>query len=284
MRIAHVIMAHKGPEQMLRMIDRMSHPQFDFYIHVDAKTQLNGFDMLRNRTNVFFIRNRKKCNWGGWSFTKAIISTLAEIIDGGTDYGFFNLLSGQDYPLISPDQIYQYFEQRKGQNFIRYSAEDSAWWEEATARYGYYHFTDSNIPGKYLIQKLTNALLPKREFPDRMKLYGGSHASWWTISGQCAMHLVHKVSRNSRLDRFLKYCWGTDEFVITTIIMNSPFKEQTVNENFRYIDWSEGGGHPKILETGDFDKIVNSGMMFARKFDAEKDSVILDLLDSQIAK
>lgn len=282
MRVAHIIMAHKGPRQLSRMIERLAHPQFDFYIHVDAKVQLDKFKLLNHKPNIFFIQNRKKCNWGGWSFTRAIISCLTEIIDKGMDYDFFNLLSAQDYPIIGADHIYRYFEQRKGQNFIYFDAPDSLWWKEAAKRYKYYHLTDSNTPGKYLIQKIANAFLPERKFPDEMELYGGSNASWWTISGECARYLVHKVPQNSRLDRFLKYCWGTDEFVITTIVMNSSFREQTVNENFRYIDWSEGGGHPRFLESKDFDKIVNSGMMFARKFDAEKDSRILDLLDSHI--
>lgn len=79
--------------------------------------------------------------------------------------------------------------------------------------------------------------------------------------------------------KFLKFCWGTDEFVIATMIMNSPFKDQVVNDNLRYIDWSEGNANPKILGLEDFDPILSSNMLFARKFDEHHDREILDKLD-----
>ncbi|MNL64977.1 hypothetical protein D3C87_1892530 [compost metagenome] len=64
--------------------------------------------------------------------------------------------------------------------------------------------------------------------------------------------------------------------------MNSPFKAQTVNDNLRYIDWAEGEAHPNILRYEDLNKIRDSGMMFARKFDIEIDTSILDALDHHI--
>jgi hypothetical protein len=52
--------------------------------------------------------------------------------------------------------------------------------------------------------------------------------------------------------------------------MNSPYRERVINNNYRYVDWSEQKAHPKVLDTGDFDKLKESSMMFARKFDVLK--------------
>ena len=46
--------------------------------------------------------------------------------------------------------------------------------------------------------------------------------------------------------------------------------------DLRYTDWSEGGAHPKTLDDTDYEKIMSSGKLFARKFDEEKSKKIID--------
>jgi hypothetical protein len=112
-------------------------------------------------------------------------------------------------------------------------------------------------------------------------LYGGCKSTWWTISGECAKYVIEALLTNRKLNNFLKFSWGTDEFAIPSIIMNSPFKKNTINENMRYIDWSEGNAHPKLLGSDDFEKIKSSGMLFGRKFDIEFDEAILNKIDRE---
>jgi len=61
--------------------------------------------------------------------------------------------------------------------------------------------------------------------------------------------------------------------------MNSPFKNKCINNNYRYIDWSAGGGHPKVLNTDDLPKIMASKMFFARKLDLEQGVELFDKID-----
>ncbi len=63
--------------------------------------------------------------------------------------------------------------------------------------------------------------------------------------------------------------------------MNSRFKETVVNDNFYYIDWSKGGANPKILTAEDYDQLVSSDKIMARKFDISQDHAILDMLDER---
>ena len=64
--------------------------------------------------------------------------------------------------------------------------------------------------------------------------------------------------------------------------MNSEFMHSTVNDNLRYIDWSEQAANPKILTELDFESLKNANSFFARKFDTEKDSEILDMIDEKL--
>ena len=279
MRIAHIIMVHKNPAQLQRLIKRLEHPNFDVYIHLDKKIDIADFKYLENRPQVNFINNRVKCNWGGWSFTTAIIRSMKEVLGSPRKYDFINLISAQDYPIYPAEELYHFFEDKEGKNFIYFSEQKSKWFNDALSRYEKYHFTDQSFKGKYLLQWMVNKIVPIRKLPDNMTLYGGSNSSWWTISKDCASYVVDKIDGNVKFNNFFKYSWGSDEFVITSIIMNSHFRDQCVNNNFRYIDWSAGGGHPKTLLMEDLANIKNSKMLFARKFDIKLDSDVLDELD-----
>ncbi|WP_316839577.1 beta-1,6-N-acetylglucosaminyltransferase [Pedobacter gandavensis] len=284
MKIAHLIMAYKNSGQVERMIKAMDHPNFHFYIHLDLKIDIKEFEHLAQLERVSFIQNRVLCNWGGFSFVKAIISSLSEILSQKTSYDFINLMSGQDYPIKPIDRLYKFYQEHPGKCFISYDQDPNAiWWKEAASRAELYHFTDLKFKGKYFVQSIFNKYLPKRSFPLSIPLYGSSDSSWWTITPECAAYIVDFMKKNPRLERFMQYTWGSDEFIIATIIMNSPFKSDVINNNLRFISWESGRPNPRILTDNDFDLIKASDKFYARKFDNQVNVKILDQLDQFIA-
>lgn len=274
-------MAHKNPDQLERLVSAMQHPMFDLFIHLDKKCNIKDFEYLANHDNVSFIQNRIECNWGGYSFVKAILNSVAEVLSSGNSYHFVNLMSGQDYPLKTNDELYTYLTDNLNKSFIAYERVDHGWWEHAVSRYRFYHFTDFKLMGRYVLQKITNKLMPRRKFPLDLTLYGSTNSSWWTLSAEAAQYLIDFIKDNSKLKRFMRFTWGADEFLITTIIMNSPFKDSVINDNLRHIDWSSGGAHPKIFARNDWNDLANTNKYFARKFDIHIDKDILDLIDTR---
>jgi hypothetical protein len=280
MRIAFLIMAHKNPTQIERLVKRLSHPFFDLYIHLDLKTGLEAFSHLVNIPGVHFIQDRKKVSWGGISFPNAVMSSMKEIIWKDSSYDFITLISGQDYLLKTAAEIYAYYNKRKGSNFLYLESLISPWWNEANKRINRYDMVNHSFPGKYKLQFLMNLLLPKKKFPLPYIFYGGPRAAWFTITVDCARYLIRFTESNPRMKKFFFYTWGADEFLFPTIIMNSAFKKTVVIDNvFLYADWSAGGSNPKILTTEDFKALERSCCFFARKFDAEIDDHIFDLVD-----
>src|SRR5690606_37991121 len=212
MKIANLIMAHKNPAQLERLLKRLAHHKFDTYVHVDKKTKIEDFIHLKELKGVFFIENRQICNWGGFSFVKAITSSIKEILASGKAYGFISLLSSQDYPLKSNEFIYRFLDAHRGESFISFQKpNDTQWWKHAVTRYELYHFTDVNIRGRYLVQRLLNMLMPKRKFLLPYKLYGSTNSCWWTLSSDCAQYVVDFLDSNKKLMRFMRYTWGADE-------------------------------------------------------------------------
>lgn len=278
--MAHIIMAYKDPAQIERLVKKLSHPGFDFYIHVDTKFDLAPFEYIANVERVYFIKNRIKIRWAGYSFTQGVFNSMQEILDSGRQYDFISVMSGQDYPIVSTAEFYSFFEQKQGKNFLALEEFGSEWWKRAAIRIHKYHMTDFDFKGRYAVQSTLNAVLPDRRFPLNYTLYGSERATWWTITTECAKYLLKFIRENPKLRRFARFTWAPDEYLIPTLIMNSPFRESVIPENYRYIDWSGGGANPKILTELDFDALKKSDKLLARKFDIKVDTRILDLLDA----
>jgi hypothetical protein len=273
-------MAYKDPAQIERLVKKMSHPAFDFYIHVDTKFDLAPFEFIGKVERVYFIKNRIKVRWAGYSFTQGVFNCMQEVLDTGRQYDFINLMSGQDYPIVSTETYYSFFEQRPGKSFLAIEEFGSEWWKRAAIRIHKYHMTDFDFKGRYAVQSALNAVLPDRRFPLNYTLYGSERATWWTISTECARYLLKFIQENPKIRRFAKFTWAPDEYLIPTLIMNSPLRETVIPENYRYIDWSRGGSNPKILTELDFEALKKSDKLLARKFDIKTDTRILDLLDA----
>lgn len=280
MKVAHVVMASKDPSQIERMLKSMNHSDFYFYIHLDKKIDIKPFEYLSMLDRVTFISDRRICNWGGFSFVKAIFASIEEILNTGEHFDFYNLMSGQDYPIKPIQEIVDFYDANQGKCFISYDEDvNSEWWSHAVTRYELYHFTDFAFKGRYFVQGLFERFLPKRTFPLPYKLYGSSNSCWWSITPECARYLVDFMKGNLKLQRFMSYTWGADEFLIATIVMNSPFKDQVINNNLRFITWEDGSARPRILTIIDLESIKASDKLFARKFDRTVDELILDELD-----
>lgn len=279
MRMAHIIMAYKDPAQIERLVKRLSHPAFDFYVHVDAKFDIQPFSHLANIERVYLVQNRIKVRWAGYSFTKGVFMCMEEILGSGRQYDFINTMSGQDYPIVSVETFYAFFERQPGKNFFAIEEYGTEWWKRAAIRIHQYHMTDFDFRGRYQLQRVINAIMPQRRFPMGYTLYGSERATWWTMTTECAQWLLRFMKEHPRMARFAKFTWAADEFLIPTIVMNSHFRESVVPENYRYIDWSRGGANPKILTVQDFEALKKSDKILARKFDIKIDTRILDMLD-----
>ncbi|MFY7899286.1 MAG: beta-1,6-N-acetylglucosaminyltransferase [Chitinophagaceae bacterium] len=279
MRIAHLILTYTDPQQTERMIKNLCHPSFDFYIHVDKKIDITSHLPLANIPNVYLIQNRVEVRWAGYNTVKATFSCIKEIAATGKQYDYINFLSGQDYPIKSANYILEFLKNNNGKLFIEAINIEQDVKEDLT-KLNRYHFVNLKFWGKYKLEKLFNFLLGPRKIPLDLVIYG--KAMFWMLTQEAANYVVERVEKNQKLLQFFQYSWGCDEFVFQTILMNSHYKDFVTNNHCRYIDWSAGGPHPKTLGKEDFEQIMASEHLFARKFKRDHDEEILDLIDQHI--
>jgi len=276
MKIAHLILAHKNPQQLERLIRATDHPAFDFYIHLDKKTPIEPFAYLAQRPNVFFIKKRTPVYWAGYGTIQATINGFEEILELPVQYEYINVISAQDFPIKKAEHIYQYLTERPGKEFITCESIDDEW-KEAAVRVRKYHLINWRIPGKFQLEKIVNKLLPARRFPLDYKIVG--RANWFTLTPAAIRYSLDFLNRHPEVVRYFKYCWGADEFIFSTLLYNSHFKP-AITPHLVYVDWTgQTKGHPRILDVSDLEKLKASDKLFARKFDATVDSSILDRLE-----
>jgi hypothetical protein len=278
MRISFIILAHKAPDQVLRLLQRLRHPQVDCYIHLDAKCNFNEWAPIAALPQVYFVEKRVAVTWAAFSQTQAILNSMAAVLKAGQAYRYISLISGQDYPLKNIDAFYRFLLSQDGRQFLEVWPPDEL--AENMTKITRYHFEDLRLPGKYRLTGWLNKLAPQRRHPLNMKAYIGS--TWWSLTEDCAAYCLRFLQEHPALKRFYRYTWGSDEFLFHTIIMNSAYKEKVVNDNLHYIDWSEDQASPKTFRADDLPALLQSGKFFARKLDLALAPELLDRIDELI--
>jgi hypothetical protein len=277
MRLAHLILAHDRIPQLERLINRLAHPAVDIFLHIDKKANLGDFERLKNLNNVYFITGRVNIHWGKYSMVRATLSSMEEILANGKEYSHINLLSAQDYLLKNNGQIVDFFFANAGKDFMTALPLEKEF-SCALERVEKYNFGDYQIPGIYKVQALVNYLTPPRKAPAGLELHGLSQ--WVTITPESASYVINYLKTNPNTRRYFRMTGGPDEFIFQTILNSSPYKNNIVDDNLRYIIFQSGSIHPDTFTLANSKELISSGKLFARKFDAEADSDILNYLDA----
>jgi len=277
MKLAHLLLAHTYPDHLSRLIRKLAYEDADFYIHLDRKTDIQPFLFLAEKPNIFFIKQRVNISWAGYSMVQATVNSFEEILASGRQYDYINLMSGQDYPIKSTAHIHTFLANNPGKIFM-HSLSVNDEWQEAMPRFTRYHLANFNFPGRYTAERIINAVLPTRTTPGNITLMGRSQ--WFTATPQSIAYIIKHLKDHPELVKYFKFSWAPDESIFQTILYNSTFKKDMVNNNLLYVDWSSGAASPKLLTIKDKQLLTDSDKLFARKFDPKTDTEILDYLDA----
>jgi hypothetical protein len=276
MRIAYFIIAHKNPQQLASLVNALKYQHTDIYIHIDKKSDIHPFKEALKHTEVFFIKKRVNIHWGAYSQIKATLICLEQILEEKKEYQHIIYLTGQDYPIKPNRYIHTYLQDNKGKEFINYSIVSDTLATSYGERLKGYYFQDVRpIFFQKVLRKLFS-FLPKRTF-DYLPIFAGS--CYFIITEACAQYIVEFSKKEKQVMRHLAYSLCPDELFIQIIVLNSPFKNLVINDNKRYIEWDSGSSHPRNLMLQDFEKLQQTNMLFARKFDTGTDAAIIEKID-----
>ncbi len=316
MEINYIILAHKNPQQVLRLIDRLNTIHCNFYIHIDKGVNITPFkEALSNNTNVFFLADthREYGTWGDLGIVKATIAILSKIVKDNRS-GYCVLLSGQDYPLQNNESIIDFFAINYGTNFMDiFSLPYMSGWGTggglnrlnqykiniSTKRMDFIQLPsifENTFYKRQTIGKLKklikskqfsefNKLFVKRKLPKYIKPYGGSQ--WWALPIETVYNILSFINSNPK---YLSYHEDTllpDEIFFHTILMHLKDKIEKIiiKPSITYVNWERKDTPLPVMFTK-YDmaelKIKSENKLFARKFDSDIDQEILNQIDSEL--
>ena len=299
----YLILAHKNPLQLGRMIERLDDGASKFFIHLDAKTPIEPFAACLEGGHIRFIEPRERCVWGDFSIVRATIHLMEAACK---EQGVFILMSGQDYPIQSQGYINAFLESNKGFDFIEIEPLEEKWKPKMVKdKLEHYHILHSEERGHsncyapfahcsvfQKLRTLTHLLkgrlsrknfrllcsLPKRVAPFERQ-YAGSQ--FWAFSERTFYAVLNYIREHkAALEGYYKYTSSPDEIYFHSVLMNLVAKDSTIKlkEQITYVNYFRKNN---VFVTEDFDKLTSAkGKLFARKFDTEVDIEILNKLDS----
>ncbi len=281
---AFLIIAHNQFEQLKILLKMLDDERNDIYIHIDSKAAEIDFDDIKKvvtYSRIFFTK-RTSVTWGDFSQINAEMILLETAVNNQNNelyYSYFHLLSGVDLPIKSNEEIHKFFSDNNGKEFVHFSGESQPNAEASRIRYYHVFRKKRNLFYKVIAQIALR--IQKLVGVNRLKnssLIVKKGTNWFSITHNFANYLV---SKRSEMENIFSYSYCADELFVQTLLINSDFKENLYmpdcnNDQLacaRYIDWNRG--NPYTFRIEDFNDIISSPAMFARKFSMETDKEII---------
>jgi len=120
MEKAYIIMAHKNPGQLHRLIRRLNDGTSEFFIHIDKTAELFQFELVKEFDNIVHFFERVDSKWGGFGSVQASLNGLEAVKNSQKKFDRILLLSGQDYPIKSNEYINNFFKNSPYSVFMEY--------------------------------------------------------------------------------------------------------------------------------------------------------------------
>lgn len=280
---AYLIIAHTNFDQLQKLVKMLDNDKNDIFIHVDKKAKTFDKSLIYTKYSKLFCIKRATINWGGDSLINCELSLLKAAISSESEYDRYHLISGMDLPIKSQKYIHEFFD-NNNKEYIEFDFRSI---DLYASRVRYYYLLQ-NIIGRNsglfinILSRIQDVTLRfqkrfKLERKQYMQLYKGTN--WFSITDSLARYVV---SMEKNIKRQFKYTFCADEIFLHTIIQQSPYKVNIVDDSLRLIDWKRGG--PYTFCKNDFEEIIKSEKIFARKFDEKIDKEIIDMIVAYVDK
>lgn len=123
MKFAYIILAHKLPEQLHRLVSRLDDAGCHFVIHVCKNTARQDarkiHRLFSKQPNVFFCK-REDGSWGEFGIVQAVLNGMELLLQKKVSFDYLHVISGNDYPIKSNNFLKDFFREKTGSQFLWY--------------------------------------------------------------------------------------------------------------------------------------------------------------------
>ena len=306
MKVLYLIQTHKNPDQISRLVRTLvkSSPESRIAVSHNVRGCQLDEDFLKQFPNVWVLRHR--VTRGDSSLLEGYLKALDWAFSNKVEFDWFSNITGQDYLTKSGSHIDSFLASTKFDGFLTYFDpfldSESNLFNAVQCRdrylYRYWRLTPDGWGWRHWRPEgWLNKLQPfiRLKTKDRIrvgfyqfssplnaefKCYGGHYHM--TLSRRCVEYIHQIAKQKPDLVHHYKRTLEADESFLQTVLLNSGCFD-LCSDNKRYNEWiGDYTGHSKTLTVQDYPKLVSGDFHFARAFDTERDSQILDMLDKFI--
>lgn len=267
--IAYLILVHRLPQQFKRLFKAIYETDNFYLIHIDKKA-INKIGkeiitFLEPYPNVSVLTSENVV-WGGYSMVQAELDGMKHLLKMNAKWDYFVNLSGQDYPLKSQKIIRQFLAENNGKSYLKIANQKLIRPETMNRIENHFVEVDDKI----------STVTHKRGFMKNVVPYIGGQ--WMILTRNCCEFICN----SSEVKKYEEYYSNTlipDESFFQTVLMNTSFKGDLIDDDKRAIIWIPDGDiklRPKTFTNLDLDFLQLGQNLFARKFDDNVDGDIID--------
>ena len=288
MRVAYLVLSHRNPEQVLRLVRALRQgPAAEVLVrHDQRRSPLSPADV--EATGARPVEDGIEVEWAAWSHVEVMLAGLRRAARLEPDWTL--VLSGQDYPLRPMTEIEAGLAASEADAMLGSVREIETRRprvdDEFFLRVAYRHYRRPQ--GLPHLPRLLRPLVYVRDLPPLvgvrrlrrpgLRLY--SSADWLTL-GRRGLESVLAAGNDRTLLRAFRRVAVPSESFFASVLLNDP-RLRIERDLRRFLAFARPGlPHPETLTSADLDTALASGADFARKFDIAVDSRALDLLDER---
>lgn len=252
---AYLIIAHNNWKILEKLLALLDNKGNDIYLHIDCKLDISNLRLNVHHANLF-VFHEIDVRWGDVFQIQVEFLLFKEAYNKGY-YIYYHLISGQDLPIKTQDEIHAFFDNNYPNEFIGFSL----------GMVCKVRVNKVNIFPKY--QRMKNKyfnkllallrscciflqnLLNFNHYRLKDKLMKGPN---WVSITEKAVKLI--LSKEEMVLKQYQFASCADEVYKQTIIGNSSLfnnvydKEDELKGCMRFIDWTKG--NPYIFRCADF--------------------------------
>lgn len=283
-RQAYLIIAHRYDETFKTLLRMLDSDENDIYVHMDLKNKQFDEDDCRKlikRSGIYFTK-RTSVTWGGYSQINSEL-VLLQTATAHRKYNYYHLLSGQDLPIKTNNEIMNFFKKHQGAEFVAFDKETFDCDDRVRYFYPLQEMVGRNR--RSFLGRISSAMTLFQKIAHlkrNAEIQFQKGPNWFSITDDLARYVI---KRKEWIKKVFHYSICCDEIFLQTIVINSMFADRIYQyagtENaeeaaMRLVDWERGG--PYVFKDEDYSELLNSNMIFARKFDCQTDSSIVNKL------
>lgn len=302
MKIAFLCSVYTDAPHLKRLIEALP-PTAEFFIHVDAKADIEPFRQLLTGPRIHFLDHRHNVVWGSFRQVEYQMALIRAALDSGTAFDYLITMSGMEYPLWSNERMEAFLtterearhEQLKAICMLHQQPELQQLYVQHWPLINH-DYARGSLKSKWRValRKAGYALGRRKrlEFDadgHHYILYKGS--DWFGITPELGRFVLDRWDHSPQLRQYFSDSFTPSETAIHTMVFNDDkwrnhcqlaegaYTRLADLTPLTYIDYTPGT--VGTLDESYFPTLLESGKMLCRKVITGKSDRLVQLIDEQ---